>query len=85
MAITLLGGLTLLPALLAILGRAVMWPSKPRPGHEYQGAWGSVAARVIARPGRTLTVGLGLFVALALVVLAYHPAGFGEPERPGRV
>jgi len=81
-AVTLLGGLTLLPALLAILGRAVMWPSKPRPGHEYQGAWGTLAARVIARPVRTLTAGLAVFVLLALVVLAYHPAGFGTQSAP---
>ncbi len=81
-AVTLLGGLTLLPALLAIFGRAVMWPSKPRPGHEYQGAWGTVAARVIARPARTLTIGLVVFVGLALVVLAYTPAGFGNQAAP---
>jgi RND superfamily putative drug exporter len=81
-AVTLLGGLTLLPALLAIFGRAVMWPSKPRPGHEYRGAWGEVAARVIARPARTLILGLSVFVALGLVVLAYHPAGFGNQSAP---
>ena len=81
-AVTLLAGLTLLPALLAIFGRVVMWPSKPRPGHEYRGAWGAVAARVIARPARTLSIGLVLFVALALVVLAYKPAGFGSQTAP---
>ena len=81
-AVTLLAGLTLLPALLAILGRVVMWPSKPRPGHEYRGAWGEIAARVIARPARTLSLGLALFVALALVVLAYNPAGFGTQSAP---
>ncbi len=81
-AITLIGGLTLLPALLVILGRVVMWPSKPRPGHEYRGAWGDLAARVIARPARTLTLGVALFGALALVVLAYSPAGFGSQSPP---
>ena len=81
-AVTLVAGLTLLPALLAIFGRAVMWPSKPRPGHEYRGAWGGVAARIVARPVRTLSIGLVLFVALALVVLAYKPAGFGSQTAP---
>ncbi|MGI8428646.1 MAG: MMPL family transporter [Solirubrobacteraceae bacterium] len=81
-AVILVAGLTLLPALLAIFGRAVMWPSKPRPGHEYRGAWGSVAARVVARPVRTLTIGVVVFVALALAVLAYSPAGFGTQAPP---
>lgn len=81
-AVILVAGLTLLPALLAIFGRAVMWPSKPRPGHEYRGAWGSVAARVVARPVRTLAVGLTVFVALALAVLAYNPSGFGTQAPP---
>lgn len=81
-AVTLVGGLTLLPALLAIFGRAVMWPSKPRPGHEYRGAWGAVAARVVARPVRTLAIGLTVFLALALAVLAYSPAGFGTQAPP---
>ncbi|MGI8902514.1 MAG: MMPL family transporter [Solirubrobacteraceae bacterium] len=80
--VTLLAGLTLLPALLAIFGRKVMWPSKPRPGHEYQGAWGALAARVVAKPRRTLAVVLTVFALLALAVLAYSPAGFGSQSAP---
>ena len=81
-AVTLLGGLTLLPALLAIFGRAVMWPSKPRPGHEYRGAWGEVAARIVSRPKRTLAIGLVVFGGLSLFVLDYSPAGFGNQSPP---
>ena len=81
-AITLIGGLTLLPALLAIFGRAVMWPSKPRPGHEYRGAWGEIAARIVSRPKRTLAIGLVVFLGLASFVFAYKPAGFGSQTPP---
>jgi putative drug exporter of the RND superfamily len=81
-AVTLIGGLTLLPALLAIFGRAVMWPSKPRPGHEYRGAWGEIAARIVSRPRRTLVIGLVVFGGLALFVLDYSPAGFGNQTPP---
>ena len=49
-ATMLLAGLTLLPALLAILGRAVFWPSRPRAGQVHQGLWGRVASAVVARP-----------------------------------
>jgi putative drug exporter of the RND superfamily len=75
----LVAGLTLTPALLAIFGRAVFWPVKlvPEPNPKTP-LWGRVAARVVARPVATLTVGLVVFGSLALVVLAYTPAGFGN-------
>src|SRR6266571_4364089 len=46
----LLAGLTLLPALLAAFGSAVFWPSRPTAGESTTGAWGRLAARVVARP-----------------------------------
>ncbi|HEX2015831.1 MAG TPA: MMPL family transporter [Solirubrobacteraceae bacterium] len=81
-AVVLLAGLTLLPALLAVFGRAAFWPSRPRPGHQYRGAWGGVAARVVGRPRGTLLIGLAVFVGLALALLAYKPAGFGAENAP---
>ena len=63
--VMLVAGLTLLPALLAIFGRAAFWPSKPKPGGATSGAWGRIAARIVKRPAVALTVGVIVFGALA--------------------
>jgi putative drug exporter of the RND superfamily len=74
---TLLAGLTLLPALLAVFGRATFWPSKTREGTGTAGLWGRVAARIVRRPVVPLTVGVLAMGALALAVTGYSPGGFG--------
>jgi RND superfamily putative drug exporter len=76
-AVMLVAGITLLPALLAILGRAVFWPAKIVPGEANESWWGKVAQRVIARPAHTLAAGVVVFGALAFGSLLYSPAGFG--------
>ncbi len=73
----LLAGLTLLPALLAVFGRAAFWPSKTRAGTGQVGLWGRVAARVVRRPAIPLAIGVVVFGALAIAVTAYQPGGFG--------
>ena len=83
-AIVLLCGLTLLPALLAIFGRAVFWPRPPRAGSVHRGLWGDLASRAVARPKLTLVAGLVVFGGLALATLAYTPAGFGGTTSPAR-
>ena len=78
LAITLLVSLTLVPALLAILGRAVLWPRKngsaagsqaAQPGGEElrrrASLWPWIARLVTARPGLVLIVGLGALAAPA--------------------
>jgi RND superfamily putative drug exporter len=76
-AVMLVAGVTLLPALLAILGRAVFWPAKIVPGELNESWWGKIAQRVIRRPAHTLVTGLVVFGALAFGALLYTPAGFG--------
>ncbi len=73
----LLAGLTLLPALLAVFGRAVFWPSTTRAGTGKVGLWGRVATRIVRRPAIPLAIGLAAFGALAIGVASYQPGGFG--------
>ncbi len=73
----LLAGLTLLPALPAVFGRAAFWPSKTRAGTGQAGLWGRVATRIVRRPAVPLTIGVVVFGALAIAVTAYQPGGFG--------
>src|SRR5438132_1441077 len=49
-AVMLTAALTLLPALLAIFGRVLFWPSHPSLGQDTTGAWGRVATRVVRQP-----------------------------------
>jgi RND superfamily putative drug exporter len=71
----LLADLTLLPALLAIVGRATFWPSRTARGTGRPGWWGRTIGRVVAHPAATLAFGLIAFGALATAVAGYRPAG----------
>ncbi|MGH9028447.1 MAG: MMPL family transporter [Acidimicrobiales bacterium] len=76
-AVMLLAGLTLLPALLAIFGRAVFWPADLTGAASSEGTWGRVAARLVRHPVATLLWGVVLFGGLAFAALGYHSGGFG--------
>ncbi len=78
----LLAGLTLLPALLAVFGRAAFWPSNTRAGAGKAGLWGRIAARVARQPAIPLTIGVVALGALAIAVGSYKPGGFGGAITP---
>jgi RND superfamily putative drug exporter len=83
LALMLLADLTLLPALLAIVGRAAFWPSRTARGTGRTGWWGRTVGRVVAHPAATLAFGLLAFGALATAVLGYRPAGLSAaPAAP---
>ena len=73
----LIAGLTLLPALLAIIGPVAFWPSPVRPGTGRAGWWGPACARIVRRPAVTLVAGLVVLGALAVASAGYLASGFG--------
>jgi putative drug exporter of the RND superfamily len=75
--VMLVAGLTLLPALLAIFGRAAFWPTKNRVGATTIGVWGRMSARIVRRPALALTIGVVVFGALSAATTAYASGGFG--------
>ena len=71
-AVMLAAALTLMPALLAIFGRAVFWPSRPRPSARQAVLWGRVAEHVVRRPLVMLAAGVVLFGALAAGLVGFR-------------
>ncbi len=85
-ALMLLAGLTLLPALLAIFGRAIFWPTGAAPhGEHHHGWWDRIGVMATRRPAVTLVAGVVLFVALGATLLTTGIAGFadGGSSAPG--
>ncbi|HSX46066.1 MAG TPA: MMPL family transporter [Candidatus Saccharimonadia bacterium] len=82
LVVMLLIALTFLPALLAILGRAVFWPSKTSKREDKIGLWGRVADRVIKKPVTMLVLGAVIFGSLSLGLIGYKSAGFGNSSAP---
>lgn len=72
--VTLVAGLTLMPALLALLGRRAFWPRVPRQGDATEHrTWRRVAETVAAAPRRSAAVVAAVLIVLSLGVLLYSP------------
>ena len=72
--VDLIAGLTLMPALLALLGRRAFWRRVPRQGEATEHkTWGRVAGWVAAGPRRAALGVLAILVVLALGCLFYSP------------
>ncbi|MHB1575124.1 MAG: MMPL family transporter [Candidatus Dormibacteria bacterium] len=79
----LLAGLTLLPALLAIFGRAVFWPTNTSPQAQPRPSiYSWLAGWVVRRPAWILIAGVVVFGGLALGNLTSTTAGFGNATAP---
>jgi putative drug exporter of the RND superfamily len=80
-AVMLCAGLTVLPALLAILGPRAFWPGRGSRSGEKRRLWSGVAGLVRRRP-RTIVAGVvAILIVLALGNLIQHGTiGFGEGE-----
>jgi len=82
-AVMLAAALTLLPALLAIFGRAVFWPSRPVAGQRTTSAWGRVASSVVRRPLVVLLAGVVVFGALSAGLVTFSTGGFTSSPPAG--
>ena len=73
-AVTFIAALTLIPALLALLGRAAFWPRIPRVGQASRhGVWQRVAASVVERPRRAAAATAAVLALLGVGLVAYTP------------
>jgi RND superfamily putative drug exporter len=80
-AVMLAAALTLLPAILALLGGRAFWPARSAGAGEGRGRWARVAGFVRRRPRAIVAVVLAGLAVLALGNLVDHGTiGFGEGE-----
>lgn len=76
----LAAGLTLVPAIVTVLGRSAFWPARPSydPGEqealhrEASGVWGRTARAVTGRPVAFLTASIALFVLFSFGLFQYR-------------
>jgi RND superfamily putative drug exporter len=82
-ALMLIAGLTLLPALLAIFGRDVYWPSRARLVENRRTTlYGRIAGVVSRHPLSVAIIGVVAFGAIAFGQLGTSTAGFADQSAP---
>src|SRR5215218_9218327 len=82
-AVALLVMLTLLPALLVVLGRWVFWPVRPSYGsldHTRDGVWARIGKRIARAPRRTWMVTSLLLLIASLGVLQLNAVGLSNKD-----
>src|SRR6185437_10560526 len=85
-AIAAVGSVTVLPAVLALLGdridRGRLWPRRRRRNPDAPGAWQRVATVITARPAASLLVTVTVLAALSLPVLGMRTGDPGVQDLP---
>jgi RND superfamily putative drug exporter len=71
--VTLLAGLTLVPAVVSLLGPRIFWPSKSWQREPRAARAGALGAAMARHPGRFAVASGVLLVALAAGVVQFHP------------
>jgi RND superfamily putative drug exporter len=80
-AVMLAAALTLLPALLAILGTRAFWPTRGTAGQKPSRRWAQIAGLIRRRPRTIVASVFAVLALLALGNLVHHNTiGFGEGE-----
>jgi RND superfamily putative drug exporter len=86
LAVALLGSLTLAPALLRILGKAVFWPGRMPRGEEGSRRWDWLSRLVVARPVAIWATAVLVLLPLAVLGLGvranYRATGELAPQSP---
>ena len=72
-AVTLVAGLTLIPAIVSLLGPRVFWPSKAWRRDASGTRFAAIGSAMGRHPGRFAIASGGLMVLLALAALSFHP------------
>ena len=72
-AVTLVAGLTLIPAIVSLLGTRVFWPSKSWRSEPKDARFAAVSGAVGRHPARFAIGSGGVMVLLALAAFGFHP------------